>query len=121
MQKLAIVETIEMTGKVFLECTAALCAAWPDAPGKLLYFGQNHADCETGHHMGTAGIMHYLESIKLDAAEREECLVLVDELFMLYGNFVDEMLAFAENMNSDAEGRFAVIGALQDERRGKPR
>lgn len=114
LQKIAIVETIEMTGKAFLDHTARLCALWPDAPAELLYFGQNHADCETGHHMGTDDVASYLESIKLDPQELQDCIDMVDIMFGLYENFVDEMLAFSKKTCGLEVPDIFCLGALKD-------
>jgi hypothetical protein len=115
VEKVAIVETIEMTGKVFLEHTARLCNAWHDAPAELLYFGQHHADCETGHHMGDEDVVEELESIVLTAQQQRACMAMVDELFVLYGNFVDDMLVFARQQACRPAAGFASIRALQDD------
>lgn len=117
VQKIAVVETIEMTGKVFLEHTAQLCAQWRAAPAEMLYFGQSHADCETGHHMGTKGVMSYLEGIVLSHPEQIACCEMVDTLFELYGQFVDEMLAFAQHVKKLDVATVYRHGALLDDRR----
>lgn len=114
IQKIAIVETIEITGKIFLENTAKLCSLWKEAPAEMLYFGKNHADCETGHHMGTEDVTKYLESIVLDAQDTQACIEMVDVLFEFYENFADEMLEFARKASGlDVDSLFQV-GALQD-------
>lgn len=115
IQKIAIVETIEMTGKVFLDHTADLCTLWPDAPAEMMYFGKNHADCETGHHMGTDDVTSYLESIILDTQDTQACIDIVDVLFELYGDFVDEMLDFAKKSRGLAVSELFQLGALQDD------
>lgn len=111
-QKIAIIETIEMTGKVFLGHTAALCNLWEISPAPMQYFGQNHADCETGHHMGMDSVVCYLESIELDEADRKACCEKVDVLLEFYSQFADEMLAFADNTREHDLDNIYKYGAL---------
>jgi hypothetical protein len=65
--------------------------------------------------MGAEDVVEELESIVLTALQQKACIAMVDELFVLYGNFVDEMLVFARQQAGQPAAGFAGIGALQDD------
>lgn len=93
-EKIILVEVIEKTGNVFLGCTADACR---DA-GKgnsFLYYGDHHLACETGHTMGTDDIETKLHGIELSAEETAAGIRLIDTIYGLYHDFVDEMYEFA--------------------------
>jgi hypothetical protein len=92
--KVILVEVIEKTGNVFLGQTAIVSRQLGNE-SDYLYFGQHHLDCESGHHMGTAGIEKKLEAIELTADELEQGFRLIDGTYTLYENFLTEMLEFA--------------------------
>jgi hypothetical protein len=92
--KVILVEVIEKTGNVFLGQTAIVSRQLSNE-SDYLYFGQHHLDCESGHHMGTAGIEKKLEAIELTADEIEKGFRLIDNTYTLYENFLTEMLEFA--------------------------
>jgi len=94
--KVMLVEVIEKTGNVFLAQTAAVIGEMNDQPD-YLYFGQHHLNCESGHHMGTADIEQRLEAIELPEDELEKGMRLIDATYTLYGNFLTEMLQFAQH------------------------
>jgi hypothetical protein len=90
------VEVIEKTGNVFLGCTARACR---DAEKKnnFLYYGDHHLACETGHTMGTEDIESLLHAITLTDDEVAAGVKLIDTVYGLYHDFVDEMYDFATN------------------------
>ena len=88
-QLLAIVETVESTGYKFLATTAEVCREIDGNP--FVYYGNKHSNVESGHHMGTADAIDYLEAIELTAEELEETTALVDRLYRAYTDFVSEM------------------------------
>src|SRR5262245_16205175 len=94
--KVILVEVIEKTGNVFHGQTAKVSRQLSNPPD-YLYFGQHHLDCESGHHMGTADIECKLEAIELTADELEKGIRLIDDTYMLYENFLTEMLEFAQH------------------------
>jgi hypothetical protein len=92
-QLLAIVETVESTGYKFLSTTAEVCSKLQ--PNPFVYYGNQHAKVESGHHMGTDDAVGYLEAITLSEQELEATLALVDRLYQAYTDFVAEMHAWA--------------------------
>ena len=95
-EKIILVEVIEKTGNIFLGCTAQTCQDAGIADN-LLYYGANHLASETGHTMGTEDIEAKLFEIALSPAEERAGMQLIDTVFDLYHDFVDEMYEFATN------------------------
>lgn len=95
-EKIVLVEVIEKTGNIFLGCTAKTCVEAGIADN-LLYYGSNHLASETGHTMGTEDIESKLHQIKLSEEEETSGYRLIDNIFKLYHDFVDEMYEFAVN------------------------
>jgi hypothetical protein len=96
LERLVIVEAVEQTGKTFLSLSA-IKSKELEASQELYYFGENHSDCETGHHMGTDGVVDYLGSIVLTDAERERCQKTVDTFFEIYTAFTNDAIKFTQN------------------------
>ncbi|MFT5674358.1 MAG: hypothetical protein ACI808_000274 [Paraglaciecola sp.] len=92
-EKIILVEVIEKTGNVFLGLTAEVCREGGDAE-KLLYYGDNHLACETGHTMGTQDIETILCAIELSKEEKFSAKSMIDEVYELYHEFVGEMYEF---------------------------
>jgi hypothetical protein len=88
-QLLAIVETVESTGYKFLSATAEVCRKLE--PNRFVYYGNQHANVESGHHMGTDDAVDYLEAITLSEQELEATLAIVDRLYQAYSDFIAEM------------------------------
>ena len=97
-EKVILVEVIEKTGNVFLGCTADVCREAGEGSHSL-YYGDNHLACESGHTMGTDDIESLLHAIPLTDAEVEAGKQLVDTIYTLYHDFVDEMHDFVSNNN----------------------
>ncbi len=95
-EKIILVEVIEKTGNVFLGCTAEVCQE-AGLGGSLLYYGDNHLASETGHTMGTEDVEALLHAIPLTEEEYDAGVSLVDEVYGLYHDFVDEMYDFVLN------------------------
>jgi len=95
-EKIVLVEVIEKTGSLFLGATARVSQELGHGDN-YLYYGNNHLACETGHHMGTDNVEDFLEAIVLDDAELEKGYALIDRVYDLYNNFVDEMYSYASN------------------------
>lgn len=94
-EKIMIVEAVEKTGNVFLKYTAAVCANIRGG-ADYEYYGLNHYECETGHHMGSSDIMNQLANIPVNDDEAKKGFALIDEIYGLYHDFVNEMFHFAK-------------------------
>ncbi|NNE63349.1 MAG: hypothetical protein HKN34_04645 [Gammaproteobacteria bacterium] len=95
-EKIILVEVIEKTGSVFLGVTADVSNELGQGDN-YLYYGNNHLACETGHHMGTDNVEDFLHAIVLNDEEIKNGYALVDKIYDLYNNFVDEMFQYASN------------------------
>ena len=95
-EKIILVEVIEKTGSVFLGRTAEVSNELGQKDN-YLYYGNNHLACETGHHMGTDNVEDFLHAIILLDDELIKGYALVDKVYNLYNNFVDEMYRYASN------------------------
>lgn len=93
--KVILVEVIEKTGNVFLGHTADVSRQLNGRADDYLYYGKNHLDCESGHHMGTPDIENVLLAIELSDDELDAGMRLVDDTYRLYESFLDEMLGYA--------------------------
>ena len=97
-EKIMIVEVIEMTGNVFLKHTSSVCAQMKMGDN-YQYYGAHHYQRETGHHMGCGDIEEELNNICLTEDERKKGFLLVDNVYVLYQKFVDEMYEYAIHHN----------------------
>jgi hypothetical protein len=97
VERLVIVESIEETGNVLFALTAKIAGRiHGDGGPELRYLGQYHFDRETGHAMH--GYDHrVLEEIKLTELERARCLDLAFNVFDLFADWSNELLAYATN------------------------
>lgn len=92
--RLAVVEAIEETGNVLFEATARLARQYQNTTGvELRYLGEFHFLRESGHARNTDHAR--LASIQLDEATRRVALEQVDDVFRWFGDWTDELLAFA--------------------------
>ncbi|MBB6092472.1 hypothetical protein HNQ60_001350 [Povalibacter uvarum] len=95
VERLVIIEAIEETGNVLFALTARLARAIEQEESvSLRYLGDFHFNLETGHSMGHDDHRELAE-IALDAGQRERCIKLVAEVFHLFKNWTNELLAYA--------------------------
>jgi hypothetical protein len=95
--KVILVEVIEKTGNVFLGHTADVSRQLNGHADDYLYYGKNHLDCESGHTMGTPDIENVLLGIELSEDEFTAGMRLIDDTYLLYEHFLDEMLEYANS------------------------
>jgi len=95
-EKIILVEVIEKTGNVFLGCTADVCREAGEGK-KFIYYGDHHLASETGHTMGTHNIEALLHELVLSEEEAAAGIKLIDTIYGLYHDFVDEMYEFASS------------------------
>jgi len=97
VERLVVVESIEETGNVLFELTAKLAERIrADGGPELRYLGQFHFSRETGHALH--GHDHrMLDEIKLTEHERARCLDLAFNVFDLFADWSNELLAYATN------------------------
>lgn len=95
VERLAIIEAIEETGNVLFALTAAL-ARQIEANEQIVlrYLGDFHFNLETGHAMNGADHRE-MAAIALDDTQRARCLAHVAQVFRLFEEWTNELLAFA--------------------------
>ena len=97
IQKLVIIEAIEATGNVaFLETKKVVHELQQITQKKYYYFGDCHFNSETGHAMGTANVEQFIENIKLTNETRKEAFELVEKVFEIFTELIDELLVYAK-------------------------
>jgi hypothetical protein len=103
--KLVMVNCIEATGKVGLEALAVAGSHLERAIGrKLVYFGTHHVDTEADHTLEEASVRSSLERLVMDEVERKSMCSVVDTMFQLFENSVDEMYRAAEGGREFRDG-----------------
>jgi hypothetical protein len=92
--KLAITEAIEATGHVILFLAAEVSKQLElITKVNYRYFGPSHFAVETGHPTGTENIENIIESLELTEKTRQEACALVELVFDLFTEVVQELMA----------------------------
>lgn len=101
LRKLVLVHCIESVGKVTVKHVAEVGQQFTRETGqKLVYFGKHHHDSESDHTLEEAEVHESVADIELTDAQVEEYRALIDESFVYFRRFLDEMLAFAKDKGS---------------------
>jgi hypothetical protein len=101
IQKMVIMEVIEATGhavwQLFSQVIRELQAlAEPHSkPTVYRYFGIGHLMVEQGHTYASNS-EQYIQSIQLSEESKENLSILVDRIFSVFEDMVDELLTFAK-------------------------
>ncbi len=94
---LAAIEAIEATGNVALALTADVAQELQQKTQlKYRYFGQHHFAVETGHATGTNDVEQFLVSIELTNQQKVKAFKVVEKVFEVFTESVNEMMAYAE-------------------------
>lgn len=94
---LAAIEAIEATGNVTLARTAQVAQELEQITKQSYrYFGQDHFCVETGHTTGTNDIEQFLERIQLTEEEKTKAFTVVEKVFEVFTEAMNEMMAYAE-------------------------
>ena len=97
--RLAIVEAIEETGNVLFALTARLAVRHQRDTGvELRYLGEFHFALESGHAMNNDHAE--LAAIELGAAQRDDAIERADQVFALFQDWTQELLAYALAANA---------------------
>ena len=97
IHKLVIIEAIEATGNVaFFETSQVAQEIQQITHQEYRYFGAYHFSSETGHAMGTEHIEQFIENIHLSEENRQQAIKLVEQVFELFAEFTNELLAYAK-------------------------
>jgi thioredoxin reductase len=97
IHKLVVLEVTETTGNTML---AASCELVSELVAKtqqeFRYFGSNHLIADIRHTHSSPESKRDIEDIQLSAAEEQECLDIVEQLFSVFTEFTHELLAYAK-------------------------
>ncbi len=101
VQKLIVIEVIEATGHI-MSSISRIAAGELEAitQKKYLYFGEFHLAVETGHITDPEQKNQLIiENIKLTDEAQKEAFELVEKLFELFTELIQELLAYAKANN----------------------
>ncbi len=94
---LAAIEAIEATGNVALARTAQVAQELEQITKQSYrYFGQHHFCVETGHTTGTNDVEQLIERIQLTDEQTTEAFAVVEKVFEVFTEAVNEMMEYAE-------------------------
>ncbi len=100
--KLAILEVAEATGNVFFSTAAPIAQELRTITQKeFLYFGCFHLAVETGHTTGTPEVDQLIKNIQLSEETRQEAFKIVENLFEVFTEMMDELLVYAKTHSFD--------------------
>jgi hypothetical protein len=103
LQKLVLVQCIEVAGKVSLTYVARSARDFTALDGRpLLYFGSHHVETEEQHTLERDDAHELISSIELDPAQFLDLGPLVTKTFQLFSGFADDLLAFARERRGKA-------------------
>ncbi|MBD2346894.1 hypothetical protein [Anabaena subtropica] len=95
--KLAVIESNEATGNVFLSITAEIAREIQQITGEnYRYFGEYHLAVETGHAMGTPDVESLIENIEISEEMRERACQLVEQVFAAFTEMLNEWMAYVK-------------------------
>jgi hypothetical protein len=98
--KLAIIETIEAAGHVNLSLVSEVSKQLQSITKlNYRYFGPSHFAVETGHSIGIENFENVIASVELSEETRQQAFVLVEQVFELFTEMVQELM---ENITSPA-------------------
>lgn len=116
---LAAIEAIEATGNVVLSLTAEVAQELQQTTNQnYRYFGQHHFCVETGHAMGTDDVEALLEQIELTEAQQAQAIALVDKVFEVFTDSLQELMHYIETHSPDQPfattrlGKMPVLSAV---------
>ena len=98
--KLVVIEAVEATGKIFQAATTKVTQELQTiTQKKYRYFGEFHLVAESSHATDSPSGEKFVEEIQLSEATRQKAFELVEKVFAIFTEFMDELLAYANNHN----------------------
>lgn len=102
IQKFAVIEAIEAAGNVFFCLSTQLIKDLSCITNKdYRYLGDFHLDQETRHIIGFHQTKQLIQEIQLTEDERQKALKLVEDVFQLFAEASDEVLAYLKKQSSN--------------------
>lgn len=95
---LAAIEAIEATGNVALAFMTQVARELQEITQQNYhYFGPRHLCVETGHTTGTDDVEQVIETIELTAEQKAACFEVVDKVFEVFSESMQEIMIYAQN------------------------
>lgn len=96
LHRLVLMLSVEATAKVAFEAAGAPAREIELSSGKtLVYFGRRHLQAEQGHALKAEDASRFLQEIVLQTSVQKELMLMVDNVFRYFSEFVDESFAMA--------------------------
>lgn len=119
IQKLIVIEVIEATAQVAASHIAPVANELASSTLKTYrYFGEQHLEAESGHTADSPESEEYILNLKLAGQEIAQAYAVIDEVFDVFSEFMNELLMYAkENQcklkapEAISEYDYLVIGA----------
>jgi hypothetical protein len=100
--KLLILEVLEATGNVFFSTAEPIAEELRTITQKeLIYFGHFHWEVENSHSKDLPQQRQWSETIQLTIESRQEVFKIVEDLFKVFTELMDELLVYAKNHSFD--------------------
>jgi hypothetical protein len=97
IQKLIAIECVEATGNTFLASSSKIIRELQIFPEQeYRFFGAGHLIVDTGHTYCSPKAMQLVESVKLTEASKKESFRLIEHIFTVFTNFVNELLIYSK-------------------------
>lgn len=94
---LVAIESIEATAHIIFEHTNQVAQELQQITNQRCYFfGDSHSNVETGHVNPNVDMEHFLTSIQLSQMQSIQAIDIVDKIFTLVEEFLDELVRYAE-------------------------
>ncbi|AFZ23765.1 hypothetical protein Cylst_1481 [Cylindrospermum stagnale PCC 7417] len=94
--RLAVIEALEATGKVFFLISSSIASEIQEiTKKKYIYFGNSHLQAENEHAIFTSEIRKLLIEIELTDSQIQKCFDVVDGIFNIFSRWTNELLEYA--------------------------
>lgn len=117
IQRLVVIEAAESTGNVFLAASSQTIRDLQDIAAfeEYQYFGASHLIVDTGHTYCSPKSKQYIESVKVTKSEKEHYLEIVEKIFTIFTEFINELFVYAkthsvEDVKPHLSTQFKPIG-----------
>lgn len=98
LEKLVLVQAIEGAGKVTVVRVSEVGREVGEESGmKLVYLGPHHSDSESDHTLEEDAVGAMIAAIELDDHDADRLVAMVDECFLHFRGFIDEMHELARS------------------------
>ena len=100
---LAAIEAIEAAGNIFLALSAQVAQELQEiTKHEYHYLGQHHFCVDTHHTIGTDDVEKFLENIELTAEQKLKAFEVVEKIFDVFSESVQEMMVYTQKHPIDS-------------------